>query len=203
MKNLLIIILLISGNCFGQVPADSLLGIYEGEYWYANPSTSTWVVTIDTVYVYTVDTINCKASVSGAMIGLPTIYTTYYSCNSPTPSNGYTLFFNEDSLKMIYDDMPQPPPNPHSISDRFYGKRIPGTTYVGLAEHKRNEEIEIFPNPVREVLNIRLPLEKGGGHINIYNIEGQNVKSLEIRSDNIDNPFILDIRSLAEGFYFL
>ncbi len=99
--------------------------------------------------------------------------------------------------------MPQPPPNPHSISDRFYGKRIPGTTYVGLAEHKRNEEIEIFPNPVREVLNIRLPLEKGGGHINIYNIEGQNVKSLEIRSDNIDNPFILDIRSLAEGFYFL
>jgi hypothetical protein len=204
-----ILILLMLFICFenkSQVVPDSLKGIYIGQFWYANPNTSPWVITLDTVYVTDVDTINCNIttnSSNGYFIGMPDMYTVYNYCNTSPPVNLLTLFYNMDSLKMIYDDLPQPPPNPNSISQRFYGKRIPGTSNVGIKEESGKENIKIFPNPAKNEIELYIPEKKGFGYLTIYNINGQTVKTLEIQNLDFNMPIFINIGKLSEGLYLL
>lgn len=204
MKKILVIIVLVSGNCFGQVPADSLVGIYVGQRWYANPSTSPWVISIDTFFVTTIDSVNCliQASNSSGSYG-GGYYTDYYSCNSVPPLNYYMKFYNGDSLKWIDDNVQLPPPNPNSISQRFYGKRIPGTSWVGIGENNWKRNLKIFPNPAKSELTIYLPDEKGNGSLTMYNINGQIVNFLELKNQNVNNPLKIDIQGLSQGLYLL
>jgi hypothetical protein len=210
MKNLLIIILLISGNCFGQVPADSLTGTYAGTLWWAPPTIGSMVAVPDTLFVTEIDSVNCLAKYSStdtAYYNLlssegRTYYTDYFSCNATNPINKYMKFYCNDSVRIIsYYHLQWNPFDNH----KFYGKRISGSvpTNVRLLEILGNNNIRVFPNPAKDKIEIRLPKENGAGCINIYDIKGQLAKSFEIRKDELNSTIILNIEKLSEGFYFL
>jgi len=183
-------------------PADSLPGTYAGQYWYANPATSPWVITPDTYYVQNnLDTVNCMAQV---VINFGTYnwtyYTDYYSCNSPAPSNYYMKFYSVDSLRTIADNSPQPPPN-QPISMRFYGKRISNKT-VGVNEVANKEEIMIYPNPVNGIITIKSKiLLNEETEIKITDVLGKEIKNQKVRTKN--EKAQMEISDLKTGIYIL
>jgi len=204
MKTNLFIIffLLLTIYCsYAQVPADSLTGTYAGQYWYANPTTSPWVITPDTFYVQNIDSINCLVvsydpTHSGSYGG--NYYTNYFSCNGVPPSNYYMQFYNEDSLKWIDDDVPQPPPNPH-VSRRFYGKRISNHT-SGFSDLAYNKQMQIYPNPCSEKLTIECKMLNEEVQIIIANMLGREIKKERLQMNEKTQVNISDIK---EGVYFV
>lgn len=71
-------------------------------------------------------------------------------------------------------------------------------TYTGLNENKTNYDIEIFPNPAKDNININLEKEIKGT-VSITNQLGQVVKELNINGNEIR----LDVESFASGIYFV
>jgi len=204
MKTILsIAAFLIIAQCgFCQVPADSLSGEYVGQLFYACPPTNPWTIIQDTVYVSNIDTIYCSASYNSTSSYLHSsggiFHTTYYSCNSAIPSNYYTLFFNDDSLKMIYDDMIQPPPDPH-YSFHFYGKRI-SNKIVSINEIINKEQILIYPNPVEGMFYIECKMLHEDVQIIITDILGKEIKNEIVQ---INEKGQVDVSHLKEGIYFV
>ncbi|NVO03565.1 MAG: T9SS type A sorting domain-containing protein, partial [Bacteroidetes bacterium] len=179
--------------------ADSLPGTYAGQYWYANPATSSWVITQDTEFITNIDSTNCILYGNGPIdYSLGGYYcTNYYSCNSCT----YTLkFYNGDSIHAIYDNMPQPFPDP-PISKRFYGKRISSNT-VGVYDLLKEKQISIYPNPVNEIVNIDYKVyDEKETEIIIIDLMG---RVLKIRKLKVENRIItIDVSDLKSGIYFL
>jgi hypothetical protein len=185
---------------FAQVPADSLTGIYVGKYWYASPPSNPWTKLTDTISVYVVDSINCKIQISADPYftsgGTLSYYSSYYSCNTPPPVNYFNLFYNNDSLKMIDDNVPQPPPNQSTISRRFYGKRV--APYYGMGVKQfvgGSNQISIYPNPASTMLHVELKMQNERAQIQISNTLGQEVISTKEKE--------IDVSSLQEGIYFV
>jgi hypothetical protein len=179
-------------------PADSLPGEYAGLMYYKSPTSDPWTITNDTMYVSSPDTINCIITIIDYINnfgGTPTLYTTYYSCNTPPPPNVYFLFYDNDSLKMIYDNMPAPPPNPN-YSRRFYGKRISNKT-VGVNEISNSEQIKIYPNPTDGELQIT-SYDSQITNVEIYNLFGKKVYSQIHNHKSI----MLNL-NLSIGIYFV
>lgn len=184
-----------------QVTADSLLGIYAGKYWYANPSTSPWVVMDDTVKVSMIDSTNCLThfNVPLGSYGGP-YHTDYYSCNSTPPSNYYVKFYSGDSIKWIDDNEAQPPPN-QPISYRFYGKRISNYVPAGIKQVKANsKQFIVYPNPASSVMQLSVNgnrLEE----LKVFDVFGRDVRYEII--DMRPNTAKLDMSNLPDGVYFV
>jgi len=193
--------------CFAQMqPADSLPGTYAGQYWFKQPTTNPWTITPDTVYVTNIDSVNCAVQahdVANFSLIPPSppdtnYYTDYYSCNGSAPLNNYVKFYNSDSIRIISDNVPQPPPNP-AYSMRFYGKRISNKT-MGVEEFMKGEQIKVYPNPCSGVLNIesKTPDET---EIKIMDGIGKEVKSQKSKVKS--QITTIDINDLKKGIYFL
>jgi hypothetical protein len=212
MRKLVFIFLVSIANLKAQVPADSLIGTYVGLYYYASPSSGAWIITADTEYVsnvdtnlcikYTgsVDTVDCKIHLYGCINFYngcypSPFYTTYSYCNNQIPSNGFILFYNSDSLKIIHDNIPLPPPN-NSYSVRFYGKRVNGLiTGENVVE---KSEVLIYPNPCTNKLVIK------SSHIGDLQIRIIDQLAHERKVDLIQSfngKYELDISDLSDGFY--
>lgn len=181
--------------CLGQIPADSIPGTYAGLYYYKSPPSAPWIITQDTIYVSNMDTVFCTAD----YINCPNnsgdfFYTTYYSCNSVPSSNYYTLFFNGDSIKMIYDNVAQPPPN-NSYSYHFYGKRISNKT-ASANGSLNSVQVIMYPNPANDVLNID---GKNLNEIKITDLTGREIKNIKTESERTQ----VDVCDLKNGFYFI
>ena len=206
MRKTTIVFFLLSINELSSaqmLPADSLPGTYSGQYWYANPAASPWIKTADTLYVQNnMDSINCtyQAWCANFSIGgsppASTYYTDYYSCNSVAPSNYYSKFYSGDSVRVIWDNTPQPPPNP-SVSTRFYGKRISNKT-AGVNGVLSSEQIKVFPNPANDVLTIEFS-RIINGKLLITDIIGKEIKCEKINSLKAR----MDVSSMNERIYFL
>jgi hypothetical protein len=200
MKNFrsVIIFLVCVGNLKAQVPADSLPGVYVGQFWLADPSTSPWVITPDTVYVHYVDSVLCKLladdSINFSYGGF--YYTDYYSCNGSVPSNNYMKFYSGDSLKLINNNSAQPPPN-SPLSRRFFGKRISGLV-TGIQE-KDDFNIKIFPNPCPDLLSIIMSNLSINCSIQLFDILGREVLCQQLTSTGTEVH--LNINHLADGIY--
>lgn len=189
--------LFMAGSGFCQVPADSLPGTYAGLLYYANPYTNPWTITPDTLYASNIDSANCKVQVNySPYFGYPTYYTDYYSCNGIAPSNYYTKFYSGDSVRVINDQVAEPPPS-QPISYRFYGKRI-SNKIVGINELLRNERINVYPNPSNGKFTI-YNLQNTIYNLNLYNIFFE-----KIFSDKIEycTSYIVH-HDLLKGIYFL
>lgn len=185
---------------FAQMqPADSLPGIYAGEYWYADPAGSPWIITLDTMYVQSIDSVNCIAVAYDTHILYNwEYYTDYYSCNGLTPISYYMKFYNVDSVKEIEDNIAQPMPNP-PISHHFYGKRI-GKITTGINNMQISEQIKIFPNPGNKIMTIENKRKEKLFEIKITDIMGVEVR---IDNQNTTNENVqIDIKDLQEGIYF-
>jgi hypothetical protein len=182
------------------VSADSLAGTYTGSYYYSVGGP--WVISQDTEYVANTDSTTCMAFLSGAInyCCIPsccavTFYTTYYSCNTAPPANGFNQFYSGDSLKIIIDSVPQPFPNPPK-SYRFFGKRISGKVPVGIQTFPLSE-VKYYPSPADDILN--LEFSSPAVSIRIYNALGELMMSLVLR----DKDVRLDVKEWRNGIYFL
>ena len=91
MKNIIIITILILFTCnisISQIVPDSLKGIYTGFRYYKPTPDSSWIITPDTEYVTSMDTITCNVSFHGCFFPGATFRTGYTFCNNP-PANPY------------------------------------------------------------------------------------------------------------------
>ena len=70
-----------------------------------------------------------------------------------------------------------------------------GATFV--EERELENEIMVFPNPAAEYVQIKYPIDQNG-LIRIFNLEGQEVRTLRLENDGSTM-----IEGLKEGFYFV
>jgi hypothetical protein len=199
------IILILS--CFetkAQVSADSLPGTYQGIYRTKKSIDSTWTIYPITVYVDSVDSASCQIlSIQTSCCvsyGYPwPFYTGYAYCTIP-PSNHYFLFYGGDSLRIISNNVPQPPPITYSVSYQTYVKRI-NDGISGISAANLSEAVEFFPNPANDKIYFLLDSEK---HKNIefclFDVFG--IKLTSWKSKNTE-PAEMDISGLNNGIYFL
>ncbi len=68
---------------------------------------------------------------------------------------------------------------------------------IVLKNKKPDQEIELFPNPVSDILTIK---NKGGGSVEIFNAIGQSVLSYAPSQINTQK---VDIKELRSGLYFI
>lgn len=187
----------LSGLCLSQIP-DSLIGIYAGVQYYKPDPDSNWTITPDTEYVTSIDTITCDVNFHGCFFPGASFRTDYTFCNNP-PANPYgdVHFFSIDSLCIITDSVATPPPNMHFYYKRFFGKRIPGTLWVGIKEVNSENSIMVFPNPFEEKVKIEVP-ETKKCEAKVFNIFGK-----EVYSNVINKTEELDLKFLTNGVYIV
>jgi hypothetical protein len=190
---LLLLICIIAQTCFAQMPPDSLIGIYDGKYYFKYNSDTIWTITPDSEYVTLIDTNNCSVKCYGDIgvfntAGFETHYNYCYG-NSP---DGFVRFYGGDSLFIKFSNISQPPPNYKLYSVRFVGKRIPSSAWVGTNEVAFSNNITIFPNPFKDKILLKLPATVGNSRVTIYNMMGQNVfdKILNNSETSIDVGFL-------------
>ncbi len=64
---------------------------------------------------------------------------------------------------------------------------------------KNSAELNVYPNPVRQNLNVQLKNMSGNGEVEIFNILGQRVKQVLLNN----NSLRINMSGLSRGFYFL
>lgn len=75
---------------------------------------------------------------------------------------------------------------------------------VGIAENSSQQNINLFPNPASESINLHLSTEKSFyGTVNIFNSIGALVKTETIEFTSVENKYQIDIRDFNQGFYFI
>jgi len=202
-KHILIVFLFMTFKVFCQVPADSLTGIYAGQYWVADPYLSPWVITPDTVYVSSIDSINCRTYLADQdtlhFYGYPYYYTAYYSCNDSVPAITYnTKFYSNDSLRILIDDEPRPfPQSPWSW--HFYGKKISNYTVVNNLK-TISINVTVFPNPANKEFTVKFNSDSYNNCIvKLFNYMGQEV-FLKQKPESTEN---IDASMLPAGMYVI
>ncbi|PJC62347.1 MAG: hypothetical protein CO022_05045, partial [Flavobacteriales bacterium CG_4_9_14_0_2_um_filter_32_27] len=63
---------------------------------------------------------------------------------------------------------------------------------------KLQEKVNVYPNPSYAIFNIELPTEINEVEITIYNLSGQQIKTLFIK-----NKGIIDLSKQPNGIYFV
>ncbi len=71
---------------------------------------------------------------------------------------------------------------------------------LSLDNNLTKNDFSIFPNPVKDKLNIKTDKLYNSFHINIFNLNGKRVYSDDFTSDKIQS---LDVSSMTKGFYFV
>lgn len=205
MKNNLFIILtiLIVSNGFGQVHPDSLKGIYDGEYSVLYTSSPTWVSTPDSEYVTFIDTINCLVDCSGdiGVFNAAHLETYYSYCYGNSP-DGFIRFYSGDSLFIKFTYSFPPPPDYNISQVKFIGKRIPGSSNVGINENIIKFNLTVYPNPTNDVLNFYLNSVEQNAVYSIHNLNGKLLKKDNIKL-NTNSPLTINIKELPKGLYLL
>jgi hypothetical protein len=73
----------------------------------------------------------------------------------------------------------------------------PDPNYTNIPEKEKNNiDINIYPNPAKDKINI---VGKNIKKVEIVNLNGQIVKSRTINSEN----YIIDVSDLSKGLYFI
>ncbi len=72
-------------------------------------------------------------------------------------------------------------------------------TSTGIRNHSPDQNLEFWPNPVKDILHIKLQLLSPRSTVTIINLKGQPVLKKEINNKKND----LDISQLEKGMYFL
>ncbi len=69
---------------------------------------------------------------------------------------------------------------------------------------EQNLEVKVFPNPAEDYLNVAFPLQNQPRvvKVSLLNINGQVLQTIENQSVTVET-FVLDVRNLTEGIYFL
>ncbi|MCT4664701.1 MAG: T9SS type A sorting domain-containing protein [Flavobacteriales bacterium] len=213
MKHIFLILLLLSiaiHDSYAQITPDSLLGVYVGDRFkktnaYSNEwllTSKNWVVTVDKL-----DTTTCIISETVTPWGNATIYlyTSYDFCfadfnyqeNDPNYYK-FSWFYGKDSLWANNEFIPGPPPSGTPYSLRFIGKKM---YEIGTTELENMLAIQVYPNPAKELLNIRTEENLEAMDIHIFNSRGQRVKTFIEKYHK--NWLQVDVLDLPKGIYYI
>jgi len=137
----------------------------------------------------------------------------WHMCGPVEPD---TLQAHEDAdLNLVFDSNDQP-----HISYKFwqtdidtqsiFGLKYAKGTFVGVEEYKSGKlkkelELQIFPNPCPDLLNIEYVLQKpGAAEISIYDVTGARKKSIQHEAQ-LSGWYQekLDTKELVSGVYFI
>jgi hypothetical protein len=77
-----------------------------------------------------------------------------------------------------------------------YSKTVP-------VRYDKNVFITIFPNPVKEVVNVQLQMPAGAVSLQIIDGMGRVVKTVTLRSSGSTLSTSIDVRGLAAGPYYI
>ena len=61
--------------------------------------------------------------------------------------------------------------------------------------------LDVYPNPVKEELRIKLPVTGFSGTLTLTDLSGQCIKTLELSTTQ--ESLLLDVRQYAQGWYLL
>ena len=70
---------------------------------------------------------------------------------------------------------------------------------VGIADLSNQDELRIFPNPAKEIINIDLVGDELADRFELVNLTGQVI----YQSNPNSNKFEVDVKFFAEGLYFI
>ncbi|MCT4664700.1 MAG: T9SS type A sorting domain-containing protein [Flavobacteriales bacterium] len=211
--NLSLILLLLSiaiHNSYAQITPDSLLGVYVGKYYNNhNANSDNWYIVSEnwTVPIKDLDTLNCLSNKSITPSGSqPFVFTTPYDfCNSDFEYQEnnpdyyrFNRFYGKDSLWGNNEFIPGPPPTGTPYSTRFIGKKM---YEIGTTELENMLAIQVYPNPAKELLNIRTEEDIQAVDIHIFNSRGQRVKTFIEKYHK--NWLQVDVLDLPKGIYYI
>ncbi|MCX6280123.1 MAG: T9SS type A sorting domain-containing protein [Bacteroidetes bacterium] len=75
---------------------------------------------------------------------------------------------------------------------------------LSVNNHAKDTRVEVYPNPVTDILNIRtLPVSAGEVKITISDLFGNLMKQVNFRNNPPDLDFSIDINNLSAGLYFV
>ena len=69
--------------------------------------------------------------------------------------------------------------------------------------YDKNASITIFPNPVKDVVNVQLQMPTGAVSLKIIDGMGRMVKTISLRSSGSTLSNAIDITGLATGQYYI
>ncbi len=101
----------------------------------------------------------------------------------------YSLKGNQNSFTVFNDSL--------QTSNRI--NYLQSCNTVGLPHLSNSGELDIFPNPAIEKLNLVIPIEHINGILTIYNIAGQKMSQHSILSTNTQ----IDVSSYTNGLYYI
>ncbi len=82
-----------------------------------------------------------------------------------------------------------------------WGLEICTTTPTGIETHIVSTSMILYPNPVKELLNVNVAGKKGEQVlVEIKNITGQVIKSISV---NANTKISIDVKDLSAGMYFV
>lgn len=144
------------------------------------PSNSVQNVTAEGANIVWMSTVNGLTRFDGET------WTTFNTDNSNLPSNTITsILIDNNKTKWIGTDL-------GLIS--FAGNALSSSD-----EPNFGKEFKLFPNPAKDFITLKMPTQSNGSTIEIYNILGNNIKSLKMTNDT----FKIDISDLANGIYLI
>ncbi len=204
MKKIICVFFIVCGfmaNAQEPVP-DSLVGIYPGVTYIRNSTETEWTEYIDTIYVISIDTSTCLFSCFTRVqtFNNRPLETDYSYCQHSS-TNYYTLFYSLDSIKRINNEVPSPPPYTYTSDIRFFGKRIPNSSYVGVKQlSSLKTRAHIYPNPTNENLFVELVNSKKEK----FKLVVRNVYGIIVFEDLMTNDnYSINVSNFAKGVYFL
>jgi len=62
---------------------------------------------------------------------------------------------------------------------------------------------KVYPNPTNGILNISYACDQDNATINLYNMMGEKIQSINVSKSNVLQTSSFDLTTVAEGFYFI
>lgn len=127
-------------------------------------------------------------------------YVGYYSESWAVNNDTFTVCAHLLNTSTTYQD--QNPANDSPACVTFITE-ADSTNGIPVLQSRGNE-LSIFPNPAKTILNLELgTMNEGEAIVNIYNVLGHKMLQKKIYFSNNTIPIKLDIASLPRGQYFI
>jgi polyhydroxybutyrate depolymerase len=162
---------------------------YYGEHLLGQPSLAPFMFSVDEIMDFWTNNADCYSEISATMLGTDTEVYKYIPCNQDVEVWHYKV------LDGGHEWYISPSFNTTQHIWDFFNQF---TLIVGLEEENELAQIQVYPNPVKDVLTIATSAS-GGFDWNLINVQGQHVKNGSSWNSNGE----LDCSDLPAGVYSL
>ncbi|HEX7320540.1 MAG TPA: C25 family cysteine peptidase [bacterium] len=128
-----------------------------------------------------------------------------FNCGIAYDAGPYQTIGSSFELGFLVDSTP--PSTRSALLDsimHFFGRSV-GIAEYKLASHPREQRFEVFPNPARTSMNLRVTAsEKGKVAVILYDVVGRVIiRKFKIEAEPGVKDYRLDLKGISSGIYFL